>query len=180
LVTKRLEFLRQLVPAATRLALLVNPSTGNIDATVKDVELAARTIGLQSRVFNASVGREIDAAFAAFARERPDALFVSPDPFFLSRRVQLVHLASRHAIPATYSTRDFTEAGGLVSYGTNLAEVYHQVGTYVGRILKGAKPADLPVAQSTKFELVINLQTARMLDVTVPPSLLALADEVIE
>jgi putative ABC transport system substrate-binding protein len=154
LVTKRLEFLRQLVPAATRLAVLVNPSTGNIDATVKDVELAARTIGLQSRVFNASVGREIDAAFAAFARERPDALFVSPDPFFLSRRVQLVHLASRHAIPATYSTRDFTEAGGLVSYGTNLAEVYHQVGTYVGRILKGAKPADLPVAQSTKFELV--------------------------
>jgi putative ABC transport system substrate-binding protein len=180
LVTKRLEFLRELVPAATRLAVLVNPSTGSRDATVKDVELAARTIGLQSRVFNASVGREIDAAFAAFARERPDALFVAPDPFFLSRRVQLVHLASRHAIPATYSTRDFTEAGGLVSYGTNLADVYRQVGTYVGRILKGAKPSDLPVAQSTKFELVINLQTARMLDVAVPPSLLALADEVIE
>jgi putative ABC transport system substrate-binding protein len=168
------------VPAATRLAVLVNPSTGSRDATVKDVELAARTIGLQSRVFNASVGREIDAAFAAFARERADALFVAPDPFFLSRRVQLVHLASRHAIPATYSTRDFTEAGGLVSYGTNLADVYRQVGTYVGRILKGAKPSDLPVAQSTKFELVINLQTARMLDVAVPPSLLALADEVIE
>jgi putative ABC transport system substrate-binding protein len=180
LVTKRLEFLRELVPAATRLAVLVNPSTGSRDATVKDVEVAARAIGLQSRVFNASVGREIDAAFAAFARERPDGLFVAPDPFFLSRRVQLVHWASRHAIPATYSTRDFTEAGGLVSYGTNLADVYRQVGTYVGRILKGAKPADLPVAQSTKFELVINLQTARILDLAVPPSLLALADEVIE
>jgi putative ABC transport system substrate-binding protein len=178
LVTKRLDLLRQLVPTATRLAVLVNPNTGN--ATVKDVELAARAMGLQMHILNASTIRAIDAAFASFVRERPDALFVAPDPFFLSRRVQLVNLASRHAVPATYSTRDFTEAGGLMSYGTNLADVYRQAGTYAGRILKGAKPADLPVVQSTQFELVINAQTARMLDVDVPPTLIATADEVIE
>jgi putative ABC transport system substrate-binding protein len=144
------------------------------------VELAARAIGLQSQVFNASANREIDAAFAAFARERPDALFVAPDPFFLNRRVQLVNLASRHAIPATYSTRDYAEAGGLMSYGANLVNVYREVGTYVGRILKGAKPADLPVVQSVKFELVINVQTARMIGLTVPDKLLVAADELIE
>ena len=178
LVAKRLDLLRQLVPTATRLAVLVNPNTGN--ATVKDVERAARAMGLQMHILNASTTREIDAAFASFVRKRPDALFVAPDPFFLSRRVQLVNLASRHAVPATYSTRDFTEAGGLMSYGTNLADVYRQAGTYAGRILKGAKPADLPVVQSTQFELVINAQTARMLDVDVPPTLIATADEVIE
>jgi len=180
LVAKRLELLRELVPAATRLAVLVNPSTGNIDAALKDAELAARAIGLQSEVFNASANREIDAAFAALARERPDALFVASDPFFLGRRVQLVNLASRHAIPATYSSRDYAEAGGLMSYGANLVNVYREVGTYVGRILKGAKPADLPVVQSTKFELVINASTAHMLGLAVPPMLLARADEVIE
>jgi len=177
---KRLELLRELVPAAMRLAVLVNPSTGNIDVALKDVELAARAIGLQSQVFNASANREIDAAFTAFARERPDALFVAPDPFFQGRRVQLVNLASRHAIPATYSTRDYAEAGGLMSYGANISNAYRQVGSYVGRILKGAKPADVPVVQSSKFELVVNNQTARMLDLTVPPSVLAIADEVIE
>ena len=158
------------MPAATRLAVLVNPSTGNIDAALKDAELAARAIGLQSQVFNASANREIDAAFAALARERPDALFVASDPFFLGRRVQLVNLASRHAIPATYSSRDYAEAGGVMSYGANLVNVYREVGTYVGRILKGAKPADLPVVQSTKFELVINASTAQMLGLAVPDS----------
>jgi putative tryptophan/tyrosine transport system substrate-binding protein len=177
---KRLELLRELVPAAMRLAVLVNPSTGNIDVALKDVELAARAIGLQSQVFNASANREIDVAFTAFARERPDALFVAPDPFFQGRRVQLVNLASRYAIPATYSTRDYAEAGGLMSYGANISNAYRQVGSYVGRILKGAKPADVPVVQSSKFELVVNNQTARMLDLTVPPSVLAIADEVIE
>jgi putative ABC transport system substrate-binding protein len=180
LVAKRLELLRELVRAVSRLAVLVNPSTGNAETIVKDLETAARAIGAQTQVFNASSGREIDTAFAALVSERPDALFVGPDPFFLSRRVQLVHLASRHAMPATYSTRDFAEAGGLMSYGTNLTDIYRQAGVYTGRILKGAKPVDLPVLQATKFELVINAQTARMLGLTVPDKLVALADEVIE
>jgi putative tryptophan/tyrosine transport system substrate-binding protein len=181
LVAKRLELLHELVPAATRLAVLVSPVTAtNTETTLRSVQSAARAIGLQVQVLNASTSREIEAAFATFARERPDILFVAGDPLFLSRRVQLVNLASRHAIPATYSTRDFAEAGGLMSYGTNLTDVYRQVGIYAGRILKGAKPADLPVVQATKFELVINAQTARMLDLTVPDKLLATADEVIE
>ncbi len=181
LVAKRLELLHELVPAATRLAVLVSPVTAtNTETTLRSVQSAARAIGLQVQVLNASTSREIDAAFATFARERPDILFVAGDPLFLSRRVQLVNLASRQAIPATYSTRDFIEAGGLMSYGTNLTDIYRQVGIYAGRILKGAKPADLPVVQATKFELVINAQTARMLGLTVPDKLLATADEVIE
>jgi putative ABC transport system substrate-binding protein len=134
---------------------------------------------LQVQVLNAGTSREINAAFATFVRERPDALFVGPDPFFVSRRVQLVHLASRHAVPAVYTQRDYAEAGGLMSYGSNLKDGFRQVGVYTGRILKGAKPADLPVVQASKFELVINAETARMLGITVPDKLLA-ADEVIE
>jgi putative tryptophan/tyrosine transport system substrate-binding protein len=180
LVAKRLELLHELVPAATRLAVLVNPVTAtNTETTLRSVQSAARAIGLQVQVLNASTSREIDAAFATFARERPDILFVAGDPLFLSRRVQLVNLASRHAIPATYSTRDFSEAG-LMSYGTNLTDVYRQAGIYTGRILKGEKPGDLPVVLPTKFELVINLKTAKALGLEVPPMLLAGADEVIE
>jgi putative tryptophan/tyrosine transport system substrate-binding protein len=147
---------------------------------VRDVELAARTIGLQIQVLNASTSREINAAFANFVRERPDALYVGTGPFFVSRRVQLTHLATRHAVPAIYSGRQYTEAGGLMSYGTSLTDAYRQMGVYTGHILKGAKPADLPVIQSTKFELIINAETARMLGLTVPDKLLVAADEVIE
>ena len=137
-------------------------------------------MGLQIQVLNASTIREIDAAFATFVRERPDAVFVSLDVFFNSRRAQLVNLASRHVVPATFSYRDFAEIGGLMSYGSNVADAYRQCGLYTGRILKGAKPAELPVVQSTKLELVINASTARMLGLTVPNKLLVAADEVIE
>jgi putative tryptophan/tyrosine transport system substrate-binding protein len=178
---KRLELLRELVPAAARVAVLVNPSNA-VDAVpnLREVEAAAQAMGLQIRVLNAAGNHEINVAFATFARERPDALFVVADPLFISRRVQLTHLASRHAIPATYSTRDFPEAGGLMSYGTNVTDAWRQAGAYAGRILKGAKTVELPVVQSTKFELVINAETARMLGLIVPPSLLSTADEVIE
>ena len=137
-------------------------------------------MGLQIQIFNAGTGREINAAFVTLARERPDALFVGPDPFFVARRVQLATLAARHAIPTSFSVREFAEAGGLMSYGTNIVDAYRHAGVYAGRVLKGAKPADLPVVQSSKFELVINAQTALMLGLTVPSSLLATADEVIE
>jgi putative ABC transport system substrate-binding protein len=178
---KRLELLRELVPAATRVAVLVNPTGGpTVEAMVRDVEAAARAMGLQTQVLNASTSREIAAAFATFGPERPDGLFVGGDAFFISRRVQLAHLATRHAVIATYPLRDFAEVGGLMSYGSNLTDAYRQVGVYAGRILKGAKPADLPVVQSSKFELVINASTARILGLTIPPSLLAIADEVIE
>ena len=178
LTSKRLELPHELVPAATRVAVLVNPA--NAENPEREVEAAARAIGLQIQVLNASTIREINAAFAPFARERPDALFVGLDPFFNSRRIQLVNLASRYAVPAPYPLRDFAEVGGLMSYGANIADAWRQVGSYAGRILKGAKPADLPVVQSSKFELVINSQTATMLGLTVPDKLLARADEVIE
>jgi ABC-type uncharacterized transport system substrate-binding protein len=181
LVAKRLELLREMVPAATRVAVLVNPANvANTDITVRDGGAAARAMGLQIQLFNASTSGEIDAAFAALVRERPDALFISGDSFFNSRRVQLVNLTVRHAIPTGFSQRDMAEIGGLMSYGSDILDAYRQLGVYTGRILKGAKPADLPVVQSTKFELVINHQTARMLGLTVPPSLLSTADEVIE
>jgi len=181
LAAKRLALQRELVPAATRVAVLVNPANAaHTETTLRDVEAAARVIGLQIQIVNASTNREIDAAFAALVRERVDALFVFPDPFFISRRFQIVQLATRHAVPATYPVRDFVEPGGLMSYGTDTVDAWRQTGVYTGRILKGAKPADLPVVQSTKFELVINHQTARMLGLSVPPSLLATADEVIE
>jgi ABC-type uncharacterized transport system substrate-binding protein len=180
LAAKRLELLRELVPAATRVAVLVNPTFPDAEPTVRDVAAAARAMGLQIQVLNASTSREVDAAFGTFVRERPDPVFVGPDPFFASRRMQLVLLAVRHAVPATFSSREFAEAGGLMSYGANVADAWRQVGAYTGRILKGAKPADLPVVQASKFELVINHVTARMLGLTVPPSLLSVADEVIE
>ena len=181
LVSKRLELLRELVPAATRIAVLVNPAnTANTKSTLRDVEPAARGIGLQIQVLNASNSHDINSAFDTIARERFDALFVGADPFFTSRRVQLANLASHHSIPATYAVREITEVGGLMSYGSNIADALRQVGIYTGRILKGAKPADLPVLQASRFELVINAETTRMLGLTISPSLLARADEVIE
>jgi ABC-type uncharacterized transport system substrate-binding protein len=181
LAAKRLDLLRELVPGAARVGVLVNPvNATTTESTLRDVEPAARAIGLQIQVLNARTSREIDAAFATFVRERPDAVFVGADSFFVSRRVQLTNLAVRHAVPAIYSARDFAEVGGLMSYGASLTDASRQMGVYTGRILKGAKPADLPVVQSSKFELVINHQTARMLGVEIPPMLLARADEVIE
>ena len=180
LAAKRLELLRELVPAATRVAVLVNPAGPGHEITLRDVEPAARAMGLQIQVLNASTSSEINAAFATFERERPDALFVGTDPFFTSRRAQMVQLAARHMVPAAYHARHYPEIGGLMSYGANLADAFRQIGVYTGRILKGTKPADLPVVQASKFELVVNHQTARMLDLTVPSSLLSIADEVIE
>jgi putative ABC transport system substrate-binding protein len=180
-VTKRLELLRELVPAANRVAVLVNPgAAATTETTVREVAGAARALGIQIQVFNANTSREINAAFASFVRERPDALFVGGDAFFQVRRAQVVNLASRHVVPATYGGREFAVAGGLMSYGSNLTDAYRQIGGYAGRIIKGAKPTDLPVVQASKFELVINAETARMLDLDIPPTLLARADEVIE
>jgi putative tryptophan/tyrosine transport system substrate-binding protein len=181
LAGKRLELLRELVPAAARVAVLVNPANAtSTETTVREVAVAAGAMGLQIQVLNAGTSREINAAFETFARERPDLLFVGLDIYLNSRRAQLVTLASRHALPAIFSNRDFTEIGGLMSYGSNIADAYRQQGDYIGRILRGAKPAELPVVQAAKFELVINAETARMLALTLPSSLLATADEVIE
>jgi ABC-type uncharacterized transport system substrate-binding protein len=181
LAAKRLGLLHELVPGATRVAVLVNPTDAiRTESNVRDVEAAARALGLQIHVFNASTVGEIDATFTAIVRERFDALFVVPDAFFANRRVQLATLAARHAIPTAHAQRDFVEVGGLMSYGTNLADARRQVGIYTGRVLKGEKPADLPVLQPTQFELVINVTTAKALSLEVPPTLLARADEVIE
>jgi putative ABC transport system substrate-binding protein len=181
LAAKRLELLRELVPAAARVAVIINPAfAARAESTLKDVQTAASAMGLQVQVLNASTSREIDAAFETFARERFDALFVGTDPFLTSRRVQLAILAARHMLPATYASRENAEVGGLMSYGASIADAFRQVGVYCGRILKGAKPMDLPVVQANKFELVINIQTARTLGLTVPNSLIARADEVIE
>jgi putative ABC transport system substrate-binding protein len=155
LAAKRLEFLRELVPGTNRIAVLLDPAMKSAETTLRDVDLAARTMGLKIRIHNASTNREIDAAFANFVRERPDALFVSSGPAFIDRRVQLALLAALHRLPATYSVRENAEAGGLMSYGPSLTDVYRQVGVYCGRILKGAQPTDLPVEQASKFELVI-------------------------
>jgi putative ABC transport system substrate-binding protein len=181
LIAKRLELLRELIPSAARIAVLVNPSNAaTVDITLKDVNAAASAMSLQLQILKASNSREIDAAFETFGRKRPDALFVGPDPAFNNRRKQLVLQAMRHGLPAAYASREYAEAGGLLSYGTDFLDTYRQVGAYAGRILKGAKPADLPVVQSAKFELVINQMTARILGLEIPPSLLARADEVIE
>jgi putative tryptophan/tyrosine transport system substrate-binding protein len=181
LTAKRLEFLRELVPMAKRVGVLVDPNNAaGTETTLRDAEPAARAMGLQILVVNAATNGEIDVAFATFVDERIDALFVGPGGFFASRRVHITNQALRHGIPATYGQREFSEVGGLMSYGTNLTDTWRQVGVYAGRILKGAKPADLPVVQSTRFELVINAQTARLLGLTVPDKLLVAADEVIE
>jgi len=181
LAAKRLELLRELVPGAVRVAVLVNPANAmTTETTLRDVEAAARAMALQIQVLKSSTSREINAAFAVFVLERSDALFVGGDGFFVSRRVQLANLASRHAVPATYADRQLPEAGGLMSYRASLADTYRQLGVYAGRILKGAKPADLPVEQASKFELVINAETAKALGLDVPATLLARADEVIE
>src|SRR6516225_399379 len=181
LTVKRLALLHELVPTAVRIAVLVNPA--NIPATestLRDLPDAARAIGLQVQVFNASTSGEIEAAFATLVHDRVDALYVAGDTFFTSRRVQFATLAATYRIPATYPSREAVEAGGLMGYDTDRVDMYRQVGVYTGQILKGAKPADLPVLQSTKFAIVINLTTAKALGLTVPPSLLARADEVIE
>ena len=175
-----MELLHEMVPAAARVAILGDPTFALTESHVRDAETAARAMGIQIQVLNASTSREINGAFANIVHERPDVLFVAPSPFFISRRVQLTQLAARHAVPAIYSVRQYTEAGGLMSYGTSQTDAFRQMGVYAGRILKGEKPADLPVIQSTKFELVINAETARMLDLIVPPTLLSIADEVIE
>jgi putative tryptophan/tyrosine transport system substrate-binding protein len=179
--SKRLELLHELVPKAVRVSLLVNPANATTaESALRDVQDAARTIGLQIHVPNATTIGEIDAAFAILARERPDALFVAPDLFFVGRGVQFATLAARDRIPAAYAERGTVAAGGLMSYGTDVVDAFRQVGVYTGNILKGAKPADLPVVRSTKFEFVINLTAARALGIEVPPTVLATADEVIE
>ena len=178
--SKQAELLHELIPAAAHVGLLVNPNYPATDAMTRDATTAASAIGFQIDVMQASDSREIEAAFGALVRNRADALLVGSDSFFVSRRLQIATLAARHAIPAVYPIRDFAEAGGLMSYGTSQTEAYRQAGIYTGKILKGAKPVDLPVMQSTKFELIINLKTAKALGIDVPPTLLARADEVIE
>jgi ABC-type uncharacterized transport system substrate-binding protein len=181
LAAKRLEFLHQMVPTTDHVAVLVNPTNRlTRESTLRDLEPAAQALGLKTRVLDASTPEEINEAFATFPQAGPEALFVTLDLFLASRRVQLVNLASRHAIPTSFAFRDCTEAGGLMSYGSDIADAFRQVGVYAGRILKGAKPAETPVVQAAKFELVINRQTARMFGITLPPSLLSIADEVIE
>jgi putative ABC transport system substrate-binding protein len=178
---KRLGLLHELVPKAVRIAVLVNPASApSTEATLRDLQEAAPAIGLQIRMLNASTAGEIDAAFATLAREGADALFVAPDNFFGSHAVQFAALAARYKIPAAYADRETVAAGGLMTYGTDFVDMFHEVGAYTGSILKAARPADLPVLQSTKLQLVINLKTAETLGLTVPPSLLAIADEVIE
>ena len=177
---KRLALLHELVPKAVRIAVLVNPANIGSTESIRDIPEAARAMGLQIQVLNASTRSEIEAAFATLVRDRADALYIAGDVFFTSRRVQFATLAASYRIPASYASREAVEVGGLMGYDTDRAGMYRQVGTYTGQILKGAKPADLPVLQPTKFELVINLQTARALGIEVPPMLLARADEVIE
>jgi putative ABC transport system substrate-binding protein len=179
--SKRLGLLHELLPKATSIAVLLNPANGpSAETTSREVQEAARIIGLKIEFLNASTSGEIDAAFAGFGRKRPDALFVAADGFFASRRVQIATLTARDRIPAAYAERDHVTAGGLMSYGTDVPDSFRQVGVYTGRILKGEKPIDLPVQQSTRFEFIINLQTAKALGLDVPPMLLARTDEVVE
>jgi putative tryptophan/tyrosine transport system substrate-binding protein len=177
---KRLGLLHELVPAASTFAVLVNPTNANAESLTRDVQAAARTLGKQTLILSASTEREIDGHFATPDKQRASALIVAPDAFFDSQRDNIVQLVARQAIPAIYERREATMAGGLMSYGANVADAYHQAGIYTGRILKGEKPADLPVMQPTKLEFVINLNTAKLLGLTIPPGVLAIADEVIE
>jgi putative ABC transport system substrate-binding protein len=172
--------LHELLPRAARFAVLVNANNPTYEAMIPDARAAAAAIGRQIEVLAASTNGEIDAAFASLVQKRADALLVSPDPLFSNRRVQLQSLAMRHAVPSIFSLRDFAEAGGLMSYGSSSTDLFRQTGIYVGRVLKGEKPADLPVMRATRFEFVINMQTARILGIEVPATLLATADEVIE
>ena len=181
LTPKRLSFLHELVPQAKRIAVLVDPAdAANTKSTLRDVETAGRAIGLQIKILNAGRSSEIGAAFAAIAEDRQDALFVGSSPLLNGQHVQLAQLAAFHRIPAVYALREAAEVGGLMSYGANIADALRQLGNYAGRILKGAKPADLPVQQATKFELIINANTAKMLGITVPTTLISIADKVIE
>jgi len=180
LAAKQLELLRELLPRAARVAVFINPASATAETTLRDVEPAARAIGLQIQVLRASTSQEIDTAFATFARERPDALFIGNDGFLNSRRVQLVQLAAHHRVPAIYSGREYSEIGGLMSYGTNIADAYRQLGVYASRILKGAKPGDLPIQRPTEFELLVNLKTVKALGLTVPRVVLAATTEFIE
>jgi putative ABC transport system substrate-binding protein len=181
IATKQLGLLREVMPRASRIAVLVNQvNASNAEATVQDLLAAARALGLKIEVLSASTGREIEAAFAGLAREKADALFIATDPFLVSRRIQIATLAAHYTIPTILGERDFVDAGGFMSYGADVLEMYRNVGGYTGRVLKGAKPADLPVMQPSKFELVINLQTARLLGLEIPPTVLAIADDVIE
>jgi ABC-type uncharacterized transport system substrate-binding protein len=180
LTAKRLGLLRELTPQATRFVALVNPNSAFTDAIVKDVQASAAILALPVEIFHAGTIREIDATFTDLVQQPGGALLVSPDPFLTSRRAQIVTLAARNALPVMYNIREYVDAGGLISYGPNFANVYQQTGIYTGRVLKGEKPTDLPVMQPTKFELVINLKTAKALGLEVPPMLLALADEVVE
>jgi putative tryptophan/tyrosine transport system substrate-binding protein len=180
LVAKRLEFMRQVVPSAAPIAYLMNPHASDSEAQLGYMQTAARTVGQQFIILNASNERDIDMGFATLVQQGTGAIIVSTDPFLFSRRQQIVALAARYRVPAIYDRREFPAAGGLICYGTNLADAYRQIGVYTGRILKGTKPSDLPVMQPTKFELVINLKTAKALGLDVPPTLLALVDEVIE
>ena len=180
LVQKRLGLLRELLPAAARVAVLSNPTEPSAGSFAEDVERAARGLVLQTQMIGASTSQQIDEAFVGLGRDLPDALFVGPDIFFNARKFQLATLAARYGLPTSFSARDYVEVGGLMSYGTDINDTYRQVGVYAGRILKGEKPADLPVLIETKFELVINMRTAKTLGVVIPPTLLARVDEVIE